>query len=62
MKEKIKKEIDRFKNITSSSSESTVSRTYIETLLEMPWDKVSEDNNDLENAEKILEEDHYGLE
>lgn len=62
VKEKIKKEIDRFKNITSSSSESTVSRTYIETLLEMPWDKVSEDNNDLENAEKILEEDHYGLE
>ena len=62
VKEKIKKEIDRFKNIASSSSESTVSRTYIETLLEMPWDKVSEDNNDLENAEKILEEDHYGLE
>lgn len=62
VKKKIKKEIDRFKGIVSSSSESTVSRTYIETLLEMPWDKMSEDNNDLENAEKILDADHYGLE
>lgn len=62
VKKKIKKEIDRFKGIVSNSSESTVSRTYIETLLEMPWDKMSEDNNDLENAEKILDADHYGLE
>ena len=61
-KEKIKKEILRFKNISSSSSESAVARGYIETLLELPWNKASKDNKSLVNAEKILNEDHYGLE
>ena len=62
VKDKINKEIDRFKNIASSSSESAVSRGYIETLLELPWDKTSRDNRDIKNAERILDEDHYGLE
>lgn len=61
VKDKIKKEIDRFKNISSSSSESAVTRGYIETLLDLPWDKASKDNKDLSNAERILNEDHYGL-
>ena len=62
VKEKIKKEIERFKNISSSSSESAVARGYIETLLELPWNKTAADNRDLKNAEQILNEDHYGLE
>lgn len=62
VKEKIKKEIDRFKNISSSSSESAVTRGYIEILLELPWNKTSRDNKDLKNAEQILNADHYGLE
>ena len=62
VKEKIKKEIDRFKNISSSSSESAVARGNIETLLELPWNKTSRDNKDLKNAEQILNADHYGLE
>ena len=62
VKEKIKKEIDRFKNISSSSSESAVARGYIETLLELPWNKTSRDNKNLKNAEQILNADHYGLE
>lgn len=62
VKERIKKEIDRFRNISPNSSESTVSRGYIETLLELPWNKASVDNKDIKNAERILEEDHYGLE
>lgn len=62
VKEKIKKEIDRFKNTSSSSSESAVARGYIETLLELPWNKTSRDNKDLKNAEQILNADHYGLE
>ena len=62
VKERLKKEIQRFKNINSNSSESTVSRGYIETLLELPWDKTSVDNNDLDHAEEILNADHYGLE
>ena len=62
VKEKIKKEIDRFKNISSSSSESAVARGYIETLLELPWNKTSRDNKDLKNAVQILNADHYGLE
>ena len=62
VKEKIKKEIDRFKNISSSSSESAVARGYIETLLELPWNKTSRDNKGLKNAEQILNADHYGLE
>ena len=61
VKKRIKKEIQRFKGIASNSSESTVSRGYIETLLELPWDKTSVDNEDLTHAKKILDEDHYGL-
>ena len=59
VKEKIKKEIDRFKNIGTNSSESAVARGYIETLLELPWDKASKDNKDLKNAAKVLDDDHY---
>lgn len=62
VKEKIEKEIKRFKNIGSSSSESAVARGYIETLLDLPWEKASRDNKDLKHAEKILNDDHYGLE
>lgn len=62
VKERIQKEIERFKNINSSSSESVVTRGYIETLLELPWNKVTKDNKDIKNAERILDEDHYGLE
>lgn len=62
VKEKLQKEIDRFKGMPGGSQEANVLRTYIETLLELPWNKVSRDNNDLKHAEEILEEDHYGLE
>ncbi len=61
VKEHINKEIDRFMNIPSGSSESGVEQVYIETLLDMPWNKGSEENKSLDNAEKILERDHYGL-
>lgn len=62
VKERIKKEIDRFKTSGNNSSENGVIRGYIETLLDMPWNKGSEDNQDLVKAEAILREDHYGLE
>ncbi len=62
VKEKLKKEINRFKSSLNSPSENGVIRTYIETLLEMPWDKASEDNHDIEYAKEVLDEDHYGLE
>ncbi len=62
VKEKIAKEIARFKNLSVSSSESAVERGYIETLLDLPWEKASKDNLDITYAEKILEEQHYGLE
>lgn len=62
VKERIRKEITRFKGINTNSAESNVSRSYIETLLELPWDKVSVDNNDLDHAQEILDADHYGLE
>lgn len=62
VKEKLKKEIERFKNVSLNSSESAVIRGYIETLLELPWNKASKDNKNLENAERILDEDHYGME
>lgn len=62
VKEKIRKEITRYKNVAGSSSESAVERAYIETLLELPWDKASKDSRDLESAERILNEQHYGLE
>lgn len=62
VKEKLYKEIKRFKNAIGSPAESGVIRTYIETVLEMPWDKMSEDNIDISYAKEILEEEHYGLE
>ena len=62
VKEKLKKEISRFKSSLNSPSENAVIRTYIETLLEMPWDKVSKDNEDIAYAKQVLDEDHYGLE
>lgn len=62
VKEKLKKEIDRFRNISGSSQESAVARGYIETLLDLPWNNVSVDNKDLNHAEDVLNEDHYGLE
>lgn len=62
VKQKIKKEIARFKTVMGASSESAVERVYIETLLELPWNKVSKDLNDIDRAEEILERDHYGLE
>ena len=61
VKEKLKKEIGRFKNTMNSPSESGVLRTYIETMLEMPWDKMQKEHQDIVLAKKILEEDHYGL-
>lgn len=61
VKEKIRKEISRYKNVSGSSSESAVERAYIETLLELPWDKTSRDSNDLVKAEEILNAEHYGL-
>lgn len=62
VKEKIRKEISRFKSVSGSSSESAVERAYLETLLELPWDKESRDSLDLNRAEQILAEQHYGLE
>lgn len=62
VKEKLKKEISRFKSSLNSPAESGVIRTYIETLLEMPWDKAGKDNQDIRYAEEVLEADHYGLE
>mgnify|MGYP003372448491 FL=1 len=62
VKEKIRKEIERYRNVGANSGESPVLRGYIETLLEMPWDAVSRDNKDINNAREILEADHYGLE
>ena len=62
VKEKIQKELKRFKNISDSSSESAVERGYLETLLELPWNKASIDNMDINRAEMILNENHYGME
>lgn len=62
VKEKIEKEIKRFRTIAPNAAESSVERTYIETLLEMPWNNASTDNDNLDNAEEILNRDHYGLE
>ncbi|MDE7259258.1 MAG: endopeptidase La, partial [Lachnospiraceae bacterium] len=61
IKEKIRKEIARYKNVAGSHSEAAVERAYIETLLELPWDKASEDSEDLVRAEEILNAQHYGL-
>ena len=62
IKSSIYKEIERYKNIANSPSESAVSRTYIETLLSLPWDKTSKDRNDIKQARKILDNEQYGLE
>ncbi|MDO4463459.1 MAG: endopeptidase La [Bacillota bacterium] len=62
VKAKIKKEIGRFNKLSGSSSESAVERAYIETLLELPWDKASKDNESMKRAQMILEKEHYGLE
>ena len=62
VKEKLFKEIKRFKSSMNSPAEIGVIRTYIETLLEMPWNKTVKENTDLAYAEKILDTDHYGLE
>ena len=62
VKEKIYKEIQRFQNAAGVQAEAGVARSYIETLLSLPWDKASRDNKNLKKANKILEEDHYGLE
>lgn len=62
IKKKIAKEIDRFKSLSGNNAESNVARDYIGTLLEMPWNQKTEDRENLREAFKILEEDHYGLE
>ena len=62
VKERIAKEIDRFKATGNNPSENGVLRGYIETLLDMPWNKAGKDNSDIEKAEAVLRADHYGLE
>ncbi len=62
VKDKIKREIERLNNVSANSSESSVISGYIETLLELPWDLSKEDIEDLDYAENVLNEDHYGLE
>jgi len=62
IKEKIKKEINRYETISHSSSESAMERAYIEALLDMPWNKESADTMDLSHAEEVLEKNHYGME
>lgn len=61
VKKKLKEEITRFKTVSQNSSESTVIRGYIETLLSIPWKKTTDDNSDIAHAEKVLNDDHYGL-
>ena len=61
VKEKIQKEIARYRRLSQNSSESAVERGYIETLLELPWNKRTKDNMDISKAEEVLERDHYGL-
>ena len=61
VKEKLEKEISRFKASAGNSAETGVLRTYIDTLFEMPWSKTSRDNKNIDKAAKILREDHYGL-
>ena len=62
VKEKIKKEISRFQTMGNQTPESSVLRTYIETMLSVPWEEMSEDSTDLDRAQEILDEDHYGME
>lgn len=61
-KEKLLKEVDRYLKMPPASSESAVIRTYLDTVLDMPWNKITRENTDIKEAEKILDEDHYGLE
>lgn len=61
IKQKINKEIGRYRSMAASSAEANVIRSYIETLLDMPWDNMSEDNNDIKNARRVLDKEHYGL-
>ena len=62
VKEKLLKELNRYKSFGGNAMESNIIRTYIETLLELPWNQVTEENPDLNNAQEILDRDHYGLE
>ena len=62
IEEKVKREIAKFTKMAPSSAESGVIRNYVETILELPWNKSSRTNADLKKAERILNEDHYGLE
>ena len=62
VKEKVEKELDRMEKIPTTSAEGGVIRTYVEWLLELPWNKETDDDLDINKAEKILDEDHYGLE
>ncbi|SHJ57191.1 endopeptidase La [Parasporobacterium paucivorans] len=62
VKEKIEKEIKRFKSSGANSAESSMTRGYIEVLLNLPWDKASKDNRDIKHAKAVLDEEHYGLE
>lgn len=61
VKERIRKEIDHFRQVSGSSSESAVTRGYIETLLELPWNRKSKDNKDIDHAQRVLDDEHYGL-
>lgn len=61
-KEKLLKEVDRFLKMPPSSAESSVARNYLDTVLELPWNKVSKECFDIKNAQSVLDEDHYGLE
>lgn len=61
IKEQIEKEIRRYKVLSQGSSEANVERGYIETLLSLPWENSSQDSDDIENAAKILDENHYGM-
>ena len=60
-KDKLRKEIERFRGMPAGSQEANVLRTYIETVMELPWKKTSKDNDDLKHAQQILNADHYGL-
>lgn len=61
VKNKLRREINRYASLSGNSSEASVSRTYIETMLELPWNNFSRDNNDINNARAVLDNDHYGL-
>ncbi len=62
VKEQMEKELNRLKAMPYGSQEATVSRTYLDVLLELPWEKSTKDNHDIGHAQKVLDEDHYGME